>query len=266
VVTFKKNNFNRGGLGGDAVQANSQDGSGVNNANFATPPDGQRPRMRMYIWNTANPFRDGDLDSGIIIHEYGHGISIRLTGGPSNVNCLRTGEAGGMGEGWGDWWGTVIRQRPEYVRPDVWPMAPYDLNDPFGIRNYPYTTQMNINPETYNYISRAGYTGVHAKGAVWCGILWETYWNFVDEHGFSTDWYLGEGGNNRILQDVVDGLKIQPCNPTFVSARDAILQADVVNYGGQNICELWRGFAKRGLGTGAIAGGVEDFGIPPQCS
>jgi len=37
-----------------------------------TPPDGQRPRMRMYLWNAQSPMRDGDLDSGIIIHEYGH--------------------------------------------------------------------------------------------------------------------------------------------------------------------------------------------------
>ena len=32
------------------------------------------------------PDRDSDLDSGVIIHEYGHGFSNRLTGG--NVGCL----------------------------------------------------------------------------------------------------------------------------------------------------------------------------------
>jgi extracellular elastinolytic metalloproteinase len=82
---FQENNFGKGGKGVDAVQANAQDGSGYNNANFYTPPDGQvniityyyliltkRPRMRMYLWNAKSPMRDGDLDSGIIIHEYGH--------------------------------------------------------------------------------------------------------------------------------------------------------------------------------------------------
>jgi len=262
---FQENNFNRGGLGNDAVQANSQDGSGTNNANFATPPDGQRPRMRMYVWTRSNPYRDGDLDAGIVIHEYGHGISIRLTGGPSNVNCLRTGEAGGMGEGWGDWWATALRQRDTYVRTDLFPMAPYDNNDAGGIRNYPYTTLLSENPETYSYILRAGYEGVHPKGAVWCGILWETYWNLVDEFGFNDDWYLGEGGNNVILRDVVDGLKLQPCNPTFVDARDAILQADEINYEGRHLCQLWRGFAKRGLGVNAYSGGGESFELPPEC-
>jgi len=263
---FQENNFNRGGLGNDAVQANAQDGSGYNNANFATPPDGQRPRMRMYVWTYTNPYRDGDFDQGIIIHEYAHGISNRLTGGPGNVNCLNTAEAGGMGEGWGDFFGTAIRQRPEYNRNDIFGLATYDIDDDWGIRNYPYTSQMNINPETYNYITRAGYGGVHAKGAVWCGILWEVYWNLVESLQFSDNWYLGEGGNNVILRDVIDGMKIQPCNPTFVSARDAILQADMVNHGGENFCDLWQGFAKRGLGVGAVAGGTESFQTPPQCA
>ncbi|RKP17584.1 peptidase M36, partial [Rozella allomycis CSF55] len=70
---FQDDNFGNGGKGGDAVIANAQDGSGTDNANFATPPDGRRPRMRMYIWDVTKPNRDGDLDSGVIIHEYFHG-------------------------------------------------------------------------------------------------------------------------------------------------------------------------------------------------
>jgi hypothetical protein len=55
----------------------------------------------MYLWNTANPYRDGDMEAGIVIHELSHGLSTRLTGGPKNSGCLGWGEAGGMGEGWG---------------------------------------------------------------------------------------------------------------------------------------------------------------------
>jgi len=43
---FQDSNISERGKGGDAVVANAQDGSGNNNANFATPPDGQTPRMR----------------------------------------------------------------------------------------------------------------------------------------------------------------------------------------------------------------------------
>lgn len=98
---FQQHNFDRGGRENDAVIANAQDGSGYNNANFMTPPDGQNGRCRMYIWNTDIPHRDGDLDNSVIIHELAHGLSNRLTGGPLNVGCLGWGEAGGMGEGWG---------------------------------------------------------------------------------------------------------------------------------------------------------------------
>lgn len=55
----------------------------------------------MFLWNTAKPYRDGDLEAGIVIHELSHGMSTRLTGGPADSTCLGWGESGGMGEGWG---------------------------------------------------------------------------------------------------------------------------------------------------------------------
>ena len=36
------------------------------------------------------PDRDGDLDNGVIIHEYGHGVSNRLTGGPATSTASTT--------------------------------------------------------------------------------------------------------------------------------------------------------------------------------
>lgn len=96
---FQQHNFGRGGRENDGVIANAQDGSGFNNANFMTPPDGQNGRCRMYLWNTATPYRDGDLEAGIVIHELSHGLSTRLTGGPMQSSCLGWGESGGMGEG-----------------------------------------------------------------------------------------------------------------------------------------------------------------------
>lgn len=43
----------------------------------------------------------------------------------------------------------------------------------------------------------------------------------------------------------------QPCNPNFVQARDAIIDADQALTGGANACPIWTAFAKRGLGQGA---------------
>ena len=262
---FQDNNFNKGGRENDGVIANAQDGSGTNNANFMTPPDGQRPRMRMYVWTQSRPRRDGDLDNGIIIHEYAHGISIRLTGGPSNVRCLGGGEAGGMGEGWGDFFGVLLRMRDSYDRFTQFAMGNYSMNNKRGVRKYVYTSDMKINPDTYASIKKPGYGGVHAKGQVWAVILLECYWNMIEKHGFDASWKLGSSGNSMMLQNVVDGLKIQPCRPNFVHARDAILEADDRNFEGANKCLIWKGFAKRGLGVNAVGGGTEDFTVPSEC-
>ncbi|KAF8470827.1 Fungalysin metallopeptidase-domain-containing protein [Kalaharituber pfeilii] len=55
---FQELNTGSQGAGGDAVQLNAQEGNGFNNANFATPEDGRRPRMGMYFWNEGSPMRD----------------------------------------------------------------------------------------------------------------------------------------------------------------------------------------------------------------
>ena len=169
---FQETNFGRGGLGDDAVQANAQDGGGYNNTNFATPPDGQRPRMRMYLWETAVPKRDGDLDNGIVIHEYGHGISNRLTGGSADSGCLPNGQSGGMGEGWSDIFAIILRQQPQNIRNDIWPMGDWAAGK--GIRPYPYcaAADTSINPAKFSDVNEY-YPAVHSIGFVWASILWE---------------------------------------------------------------------------------------------
>lgn len=169
--------------------------------------------MRMYVWTESIPHRDGDLEAGIVIHEYAHGISTRLTGGPANSGCLGWGEAGGisninkgMGEGWGDFFATIMRMPANATRNDNFNMGGYSANDKNGIRFYVYSTSMETNPSTYAYILKPKYWGVHAKGEVWAEILYEVYWNLVDKHGKDDDWYnLDTGGNKIALQIVVDG-------------------------------------------------------------
>jgi len=263
---FQENNFGNGGIGNDAVQANAQDGSGYNNANFATPPDGQRPRMRMYLWNWRTPMLDGDLDNGIVIHEYGHGVSNRLVGGPSNSNCMGGGQAGGMGEGHSDCFSLFLRWRPNHNRNTVFEMGEYAAGN--GIRLYPYAYNMTVNPQTYSYINGNQYSGVHAKGCAWCTIVYDIYLDMTEKYGFDPDWYFGKGGNNALLRILVDSFKLGPCNPTFVDTRDAMILADELTYSGTYHCDLWRAFARRGLGTGAIDtnNAVQDsFSVPIAC-
>ena len=63
---------------------------------------------------------DGDYDNGVITHEYGHGISVRLTGGPATSSCLNNDEQ--MGEGWSDFFGLAAQSlRIGQLQRDVQP-------------------------------------------------------------------------------------------------------------------------------------------------
>ena len=412
---FQTNNFGRGGLGNDAVRADAQDGSGTNNANFGTPPDGSPPRMQMFVWTgsspgtltvdapapsagnypvapagfgpdlgdpgtagnfelvddgSANPEqgcgtltgftagnialvrrgscefgvkalnaqnagatavvvinnvggngtlsmgpgavgnqvsiptamigndngnlivadlggtvsgrlfqvggpglnRDSDLDAGVIAHEYGHGLSNRLTGGPSQASCLFGNQQ--AGEGWSDFLGLWVSAKADDVLDAPRGVGSYLIfqeNTPgAGIRPWPYTRDMSINPATYESIRSVSIP--HGVGTVFNTALWDMYLNLVEKHGFDPDFINGTGGNNLALRLVIDGMKMHPCGPTFLDTRDAMLMADQVNNNGENQCEIWDAFARRGMGVDAFDGGSSDslnvtngFELPVQC-
>jgi len=252
---FEINNNGQGVLGNDQVILNTQDGSGTNKANFATPPDGQLPRKRMYIRTNTTPNRDCSFEAGVVIHEYTHGLSNRLTGGPANSNCLNALEAGGMGEGWGDFMATAIRLKSGDTRATDYPMGAW-VSGSAGIRQYPYSTSLTTNPLTYTSLNAQN--EVHAIGTTWTTMLYEVMWNLIDKYGKNdaarpTLNSKGAPSDGKFLamKLVIDAMALQPCNPNFVQARDAIIDADTALTGGVNKCLIWKGFAKRGLGTGA---------------
>jgi extracellular elastinolytic metalloproteinase len=269
---FQVNNYGRGGLGNDSVRAEAQDGAGVNNANFGTPPDGQRPRMQMFVWTGPNPDRDGDLDAGIVIHEYGHGISNRLVGGPANVNCLTNRQQ--PGEGLSDWWALAYTAEVGDQGTDPRGIGTYALGQAPsgpGIRTQRYSTNPSVN--TWTYASINGMAVPHGVGSVWAQGAWEAYWKLVGIHGFDPNLYNANGnaGNQRMMLYVNEGLKNTACNPTFTQVRDGIIQAAVDNHGGEDVCPLWEAFAAYGLGTNAVSGGAASttptngFNIPASC-
>ena len=299
---FQHSNYTGLGEGGDAVDAEAQDGNFVLNANFATPADGSPGRMQMFLWVDAfralggetgrqpsTEVRDGDLDAGVIAHEYGHGISNRLVGGPSNVDCLRTHDER-QGEGWSDFWSYALTMRPgddgatprgigNYVtyhdefaagEPDQLGYGG-DIRSGPGIRITQYSTARIVNPSTYDTVKTAAEP--HGVGYVWASMLWDLYWNLVDVHGFNANPYESweTGGNNLAIQLTVDGMKFAGCEPGFADARDAIIAADAALSGtevtgldvdgapvtelrGENFCLVWDTFAARGLGVDAVQG------------
>ncbi|ALW87379.1 metalloprotease [Hymenobacter sedentarius] len=217
------------------------------------------------------PELDGDFDNGVIAHEYGHGISTRLTGGPGNSSCLNNAEQGG--EGWSDWFGLMLTMKAGDTSVKPRGIGTYVQNQPTsgrGIRPSPYSTDFAVNNYTYGATNNPVLTQPHGVGFVWATMLWDMTWGFIDKYGFDADLYNGKGGNNMAMQLVIDGLKMQVCKPGFVDARNAILAADRANYGGANQQLIWKAFAKRGLGFSANQGlntsrfdQVEAFDMPP---
>jgi len=414
---FQQQNYSGDGLGEDFVFADAQDGSGTNNANFGTPPDGGNPRMQMFLWSqntisdqlsvnspssiageyvsstagfggavpvipitedvvlvndgsgdatdgcqtivnaaalsgkialirrgtctfgskveaceaagavavivmnntggnpismsgpssatipsvmvsqsTGNLFvntinggatlnatlvnpgdltaNDSDLDNMIIAHEYGHGISTRLTGGAANSDCLQNAEQ--MGEGWSDWFGLMITMEPGDLGADRRGVGTYVINQSAtgtGIRPAAYSTSFSVNSYTYSATNNSGsISEPHGIGFVWATMLWDLNWALIDQYGFDPDIKTGTGGNNKAMSLVIEALKLQPCSPGFVDGRDAILAADELLYDGANKCLIWKAFAKRGLGYSADQGSSESrsdqtaaFDLPAAC-
>lgn len=215
---FQTNNFGNGGAGNDPVNAEGQDGGGTNNANFSTPTDGSRPRMQMYLWNTATPSRDGDLDADVIYHEYGHGLTWRMIG------SMGGGLAGSIGEGMSDTVACYITEQDtvgEWVK-----------NNTLGIRRYPYTNY----PLTYR---SANTTSVHANGEIYAATMWKL-------RGL----WLASGRSMDLLWDyVIDGMNYTPANPEYEEMRDGILSAMPTQ---AEDCVVWDAFSSMGIGVGAV--------------
>jgi hypothetical protein len=225
---FQSSNFGNGGGQNDEVQIDVQDGAGTDNANFATPPDGQRPRMQLFVFDLANGaggvHQDSALDPSVVYHEQTHGLSNRTVGGGS-TGCLVNLQSAGMGEGWSDFMAASFLGDPVVG-------AYVTGNAATGIRR----ASMANSPFTYGDIQDRELAEVHDVGEMWAAALWDIRTA------------LGAATTEQL---VVSGMKLTPCRPTMVDARDAILAADAAINAGANRCALYTAFAGRLLGTGA---------------
>jgi uncharacterized repeat protein (TIGR01451 family) len=276
-ANFQATNFSGMGLGNDRVLGDAQDGSGTNNANFATPPDGTSGRMQMFRFPGPTVDRDGGIDAEIVLHELTHGTSNRLVG---NAAGLSWDPARGMGEGWSDFYALSLLNNTNADNPNghyaSGAYATYKFNGLafldnyiYGIRRFPYTTDNSVNPMTWADVddvtnsltggitpdplgfNLGGAMEVHNSGEIWALTLWEARSRVIaDPAGANGD---VPTGNNTMLRIVTNGLKMTPINPTFTDARDAIIQADCATNACANETSLWGGFADRGLGYGARA-------------
>lgn len=227
--------------------------------------------IRLVLPDNSGPtYLDGALDNGLVAHEYGHGISSRLTGGGSQVDCLFNNES--MSEGWSDFFSLVMVAKEGDAGDNPVGMGSYVWNrraDGVGFRRLPYSTDLAVNNFAYDDVIGQA---THSLGEIWTLVLWDLYWEMVELYGFDDDLYFGTGGNNKAIQLMMDGLKLQACNPGFVDGRDAILAADFLLNDGAHECLIWKVFARRGIGWDAVQGettdqndNFESFRMMPQC-
>lgn len=237
---------------------------------FITNEIGAGNTINVTLKDLGVGYKNSSFDNGIMIHEYGHGISNRLTG--QGYSCLNNLEQ--MGEGWSDFFALMLTNTAAYNENTARGIGTYSVNSAptaGGIRQYRYTYDMTVNPHTYADTNSTG-GQPHAVGEIWATMLWDLHWKMAEKYGYNYDVTANpNSGSAKTLQLVMDGLKLQPCNPNFVSGRDAILQADLLAGGADN-CLIWNVFARRGLGLNASAGSatnitdqVQNFEVPVGC-
>ena len=241
---FQSHNFGRGGEASDRVVARAYPGPVWGTASMGITADGSSPVMTMGLVEHASGDRHTAFDASVVFHEFMHGVTTRLVGGPDNAFTLEEMQSGGMGEGWGDYIACSIL--------DEETVGSWVANNPTGIRSHAYTTN---HPGRYGDVGKGNHKGVHGIGEIWCAALLE--------------------GNRRIgpalmVQLVVDALKLTPANPSFLDARDAILLAlqnrrdagllTPIEYANK-LDKLWQAFAKFGMGVDAKSPGSGIGGI-----
>jgi hypothetical protein len=276
--------------GNDAVQGENLDGANtaggspdafhIDNANFATPPDGVPPRMQMFLWHqpgtrfpSEDPFiaANGSDEADIVYHENTHGLSNRLVVDASGNSTLGGGQAGAMGEAWSDWYAADFLNNQGF-QPDTAASGEVRIGNYVGwgnnlIRTQPLDCPVGgggsacpggaaTGPGGYTYGDYGRVIGrpeVHADGEIWGETLWDL---------------RAALGAARAEGLVTRAMELSPGNPSFLDMRNSILQADAVS-GGSSHNAIWSVFARRGMGyfAGTVDGDdstpVEDFSLPP---
>ena len=234
--------------------------------------------VKIEVPNNLYLYADGSFDNVIVGHEYGHGISNRLVGG-GLAGAMNNYEQ--MGEGWSDFFGLINQIKATDTGNDRKEVGTYAINQPttgFGFRDFGYSTNMDVDPRTFADSNIAipadpADTAYRYKiGEFWTSCLWDLTWKYIEKYGFDPDLYNGTGGNNKVMQLVIDALKLETAGQTnIVAGRNNLFAADQATTGGADYCMIMQVFARRGVGLNASSGSsddcndqVEDFTLFPE--
>ncbi len=289
---FQASNRGTQGKGGDAVATETDDGANtagglpdsfhIDNANMSTPPDGHAPTMQMYLqhqpgtsYPSGDPFSPTNVgdEADTVYHEYTHGLSNRLDVDVQGFSTLGNVQAGAMGEAWSDWYAMdyLVKQRLQKDRPGKVDVRLFRY-DGIGV-NFDRTEPIDCAVGSTAHLCNGGQTGhkggytyadygkvvggpeVHSDGEIWAQTLWSL------RHKL---------GSRKTEALVTRAMELAPYNPSFLDMRNAILVADTSVFKGVGRANIWRVFARRGMGFFAGSLGGNDstpgasFATPPK--
>jgi len=224
---YQLTDFMSGGKAGDPVEIGVQDLSVLDNASFLPAPDGMSSRMRLGVLLREEGVLDLAFDGDSVLHEYAHGVSTRLVGGPDEVSCLSFEmQAAAMGEALSDYYAASYFDDPVLFE--------YGADNPaVAARRSP----LNNSPHRFENMGMP-YFEPHSDGEILSAVLWK----------------IREGiGKEAADELILQALKMLPCDPTFLDLRDAMLTIDETFNRGRNQAMLWGAFAEKGMGYSARA-------------
>ena len=134
-----------------------------------------------------------------------------------------------------------------------------------GLRPFRYSyDKTNVNNlVTYGGVQNSAVFSIpHGTGSIWATMLWDMTWEIILQDGvigansiYDVPANIADyRGNVAAMKLVNEGLRLQPCSPSFVQARDAIFRADQLLFNGRYRCAIGKAFARRGLGFLASSG------------
>ena len=213
-------------------------------------------------------YKGSSFDNAIVAHEWGHYISNRLIGNGAGLN---NNQGRSLGEGWADFHALLLLSEEDDALQSGndkyqagYSNSSYVRSFVNGIRNYPYSTDMDINPLTFKDIEVSA--EVHDSGEVWAAMLWDSYVGLIND-----DRHTFDEAQSLMKDYLVASYKMTPISPTYTEARDALLSVISANDTDDYDIVL-AAFARRGMGVGAISpdrnstnhqGVIESFSTQP---
>ena len=292
---LQQDNFGNGGAPGDPEIGNVQAGAltggtpsylGRDNANQIALQDGVPGITNQYLFQPIAgafyaPCTDGGLDMGIVGHEYTHAISNRMVGGPDEG--LSSEQGGAMGESWSDLVAGEFQFAHGYNNGgNIWAIGLYATgNKKVAIRDY----AINHNPLTYGeYGFDTTGDEVHADGEIWNATQWRVRQALVAKHDRRFPYTdkvrqlrcsesrgaksplraVDCPGNRRWITLMFDSFLLQQGATSMLDARDAMLAADRMRFGGSNQAVMWKAFARSGMGVGASTPNADSGDVEPS--